>query len=73
MREKAKTVTTEGKMTAFIVSLMPFGVYMMISSQYPEKMQLLFDSTTGNIILLFIIFWMSCGIGALLYTVRIKI
>ncbi len=72
MREKAKTVTTEGKMTAIIVSIMPIGVYAMINSQYPEKMQLLFDTTFGNIILLFIIFWMSCGIGALLYTLKIK-
>jgi tight adherence protein B len=73
MRVKAKTVSTEGKMTAFIVSLMPFVIFMMLNAQYPEKMQLLFDSTLGNFILFFVIFWMSCGIGILAYTVRIKI
>jgi len=73
MRERAKTITTEGKLTAGVVAVIPFYVYFMLNSQYPEKMQLLFDSTLGNIILLFIIFWMSCGIGAIIYTINIKI
>lgn len=73
MRERAKTVTTEGKMTAVIVCLLPFGSYWMINSQYPEKMQLLFDTTLGNLLLFFMIFWMLCGIAAITYTVRIKI
>jgi tight adherence protein B len=73
MRERAKTVTTEGKVTAVVVSMMPFGAFWMINSQYPEKMQLLFDTTFGNMILLFIIFWMSCGIAAIVYTIKIKI
>jgi len=72
MRERAKTVTTEGKMTAVIVSLIPFAAYWMINSQYPDRMQLLFDTTFGNMILLFMIFWMSCGIAILIFTIRVK-
>jgi len=72
MRERAKTVTTEGKMTAVIVSLIPFAAYWMINSQYPDRMQLLFDTTFGNMILLFMIFWMSCGIAIFIFTIRVK-
>ncbi len=73
MREKIKTVTTEGKMTAVVISIMPLAIYTMMNAKYPEKIQLLFDTTEGNLVLIFIIFWMICGITAIILTMRVKI
>lgn len=73
MKERATTVTSEGKVTAVVVSLLPIIAYNMINSQYPERMQLLFDTFVGNLILGFIIFWIACGIAAITFTVRVKI
>ena len=73
MRDKAKTVTTEGKTTAILVSTLPIITYFMINAQYPEKVQLLFDTFIGNMVLIGMIFWMSCGIASVMYLVRFKV
>ena len=73
LKDKAKTVTTEGKVTTVVVSILPISAYRMVNAQNPEKMQLLFTSFEGNLILFFIIFWVFCGIAAIIYTVRIKV
>lgn len=73
MRERIKTVTTEGKTTAVFLSMLPIATYNLLMSQFADRMQLLFETTTGNLLLALIIFLVFTGITSIIYTVNMKI
>ena len=62
MKAKIQAMSSEAKASAGIIGVLPPAVMILIYLSTPEYILLLFTETTGNLILIGSIFWMSCGI-----------
>lgn len=62
MRLKIKAMSSEAKASAMIIGSLPFIVGTLVYLSSPEYIMLLFNTTTGNIMLAIGAFWMSCGV-----------
>jgi len=61
MRDKASAMASEAKSSAMIIGSLPFIVGLLLSVIDPEYLLLLFTTATGNKLLGFGAFWMTCG------------
>jgi len=61
MRDKAQAMASEAKASASIIGSLPFAVAGILSVVNPDYLMLLFTETTGNYLLAFGAFWMTCG------------
>jgi tight adherence protein B len=50
-QRRVKTITAESRMSAWVLSLLPFAVFLIISIRSPEYVKPLFDTDMGNVIL----------------------
>jgi len=62
MRAKIQAMSQEAKASAGIIGSLPPGVMLLIYVTTPEYMNLLFVTTTGNMIIVGGIMWMGLGI-----------
>jgi tight adherence protein B len=62
MRAKIKAVSTEAKASALIIGALPVIVMTLVYVTTPKYIALLWQTSSGNIMLLVSAFWMSCGI-----------
>jgi tight adherence protein B len=61
MRDKAQAMASEAKASAMIIGSLPFCVAGLLSIVNPDYLMLLFTERTGNYLLAFGAFWMTCG------------
>jgi len=61
MRDKAQAMASEAKASAMIIGSLPFIVAGLLSIVNPDYLMLLFTEKTGNYLLAFGAFWMTCG------------
>ncbi len=61
MRDKAQAMASEAKASAMIIGSLPFAVAGILSVVNPDYLMLLFTQKTGNYLLAFGAFWMTCG------------
>jgi len=61
MRDKAQAMASEAKASAGIIGSLPFMVAGLLSVVNPDYLMLLFTEETGNYMLAFGAFWMTCG------------
>lgn len=61
MRDKAQAMASEAKSSAMIIGSLPFAVGGLLSVVNPDYLMLLFTTETGNYLLAFGAFWMTCG------------
>jgi tight adherence protein B len=61
MRDKAQAMASEAKASASIIGSLPFAVAGILSVVNPDYLMLLFTEKTGNYLLGFGAFWMTCG------------
>lgn len=61
MRDKAQAMAAEAKSSAMIIGSLPFAVGGLLSVVNPDYLALLFTTETGNYLLAFGAFWMTCG------------
>ena len=61
MRDKAQAMASEAKASAMIIGSLPFAVAGILSVVNPDYLMLLFTEKTGNYLLAFGAFWMTCG------------
>lgn len=47
-QRKVKTITAEARMSAWVLSLMPFAIFLAIAFKSPEYIKPLFDTEMGN-------------------------
>jgi tight adherence protein B len=50
-QRRVKTITAESRMSAWVLSLLPFAVFLAITLRNPEYVKPLFDTDMGNMIL----------------------
>lgn len=50
-QRRVKTITAESRMSAWVLSLLPFFVFLVITLRTPDYVKPLFDTSAGNIIL----------------------
>lgn len=62
MKMKVKALASEAKASAGILAALPPGVVVMMNSTSPEYIAPIFDTRSGNFILLVGLFWMGIGI-----------
>ena len=62
MKAKIQAMSSEAKASAGIIGALPPAVMILIYLSTPDYILLLFTETTGNLILIGAVFWMSCGI-----------
>ncbi|MBL4864335.1 MAG: type II secretion system F family protein, partial [Rhodobiaceae bacterium] len=62
MRAKIQAMSQEAKASAGIIGSLPPGVMLLIYLTTPEYMNLLFVTTTGNMIIAGGVMWMGLGI-----------
>ena len=62
MKAKIQAMSSEAKSSAGIIGCLPPMVMALIYFSTPDYIMLLFTHSTGNLILIGSIFWMSCGI-----------
>lgn len=62
LKGKIKALSSEAKSSAAIIGAMPFGVGSIIYLINPDYMMMLFNTTSGNIIIGGCLFWMFIGI-----------
>ncbi|GAB4527753.1 MAG: type II secretion system F family protein [Roseibium sp.] len=62
MKRKIKALSAEAKSSAGIIGAMPFGVGGIMFMIAPDYIMLLFNTTTGNIIIAGCLFWMFIGV-----------
>ena len=65
MRAKIKAVSTEAKASAGIIGSLPIIVTVLVYLTTPRYIALLWQTNSGNIMLLCSAFWMSCGIAVM--------
>lgn len=51
MRGKIRALTAQGKMTAWVISLLPFGLAAMVFGKYPEFGKVMFEEPMGLLML----------------------
>jgi tight adherence protein B len=73
MKGRIAAITSESKASAYILSALPFFAYYQINSYYPERMALLFETTTGNLWLFAMASWMTIGVVVMFRMVDIKV
>ena len=62
MKAKIQARSSEAKASAGIIGILPPAVMCLIYLSTPDYIMLLFNTSTGNLILIGAAFWMSCGI-----------
>ncbi len=62
MKAKIIAMASEAKASAGIIGILPPAVMCLIYLSTPDYIMLLFTTTTGNLILIGAVFWMSVGI-----------
>jgi tight adherence protein B len=62
MKAKISAMSQEAKSSAAIIGALPFLVTGLVYMSAPEYIILLFNTHTGNMMLLACIFWMTCGV-----------
>jgi tight adherence protein B len=73
MREKIKAFSAEATASALIIGSLPPGVVILISITTPSYLSILFNTTTGQLILLGAVVWMSIGAFIMKRMVSFKI
>ena len=59
---KIDVLTSQGKMQAWIVGALPLFLLVVLSQIDPESIRLLFETQTGRMVLLIVLFLETCGI-----------
>ncbi len=62
MKAKIQAMASEAKASAGIIGILPPAVMCLIYLSTPDYIMLLFNTSTGNLILIGAIMWMGCGI-----------
>jgi len=62
MKAKIEAMSQEAKASAGIIGALPPAVMILVYLSTPDYILLLFTETTGNLILIGAVFWMSCGV-----------
>lgn len=62
MKAKIQSMSAEAKASAGIIGSLPPAVMILIYLSTPDYIMLLFTETTGNLILIGAVFWMSVGV-----------
>jgi tight adherence protein B len=62
MQMKVKALSAEAKASAMILGALPPGVMFMVYSSAPEYIAPLFETRTGNLVILTGLSWMIVGI-----------
>ena len=62
MKAKIEAMSQEAKASAGIIGALPPAVMILVYLSTPDYILLLFTETTGNLVLIGSVFWMSCGI-----------
>ncbi len=73
LKRKVQALSSEAKTSAAIIGALPFLVgsgLMLINGEYMDP---LFHTTTGNILIAFGLFWMSCGIFVMKIMINFKV
>ena len=70
IRAKIKAISAEGRITAIIMAMFPFGLYMMISALVPTYFDPVWESGYGTEVVLTILGIMTVGIIILFRMVR---
>ncbi len=73
LRDKIRTITAESKISAYILTAMPFAAFKMIDGAFPDRTRLLFETGMGNIILISICAWMFIGLFIVFKLVNMKV
>ena len=60
-KSKIDALTSQGKLSGNIVSLVPFVIIFMMYLIEPDMIQPLFVTTSGNILLLIVVFMVTLG------------
>lgn len=62
MKAKIESMSQEAKASAGIIGVLPPAVMILVYLSTPDYILLLFTETTGNLILIASVFWMSIGV-----------
>jgi tight adherence protein B len=72
MSMKVQALASEAKTSAMVLASLPPGVTGMIWITSPSYIAPLFDTRTGNIFLVFGLFWMGCGVMVMRKMINFK-
>jgi tight adherence protein B len=72
MREKVKALSAEAKASAMIIGALPMIVMAMVYFTRPDYIMILFNTPTGNLILIACVIMMSAGITIMRNMVNFK-
>jgi tight adherence protein B len=72
LQGKIKAMSSEAKASAMIIGSLPPGVMGIVYLTTPSYIAKLFTERAGNLMLLFCVFWMSCGIMVMRKMINFK-
>ncbi|MEQ1438722.1 type II secretion system F family protein [Fontimonas sp. SYSU GA230001] len=72
-QRRVRTLTAEGRMSAWVLILMPFGLSVLLSVTSPEYLPMLLREPTGRLLILGAVGLMSIGILWIRRVIRIRI
>ena len=73
LKRKIKALSSEAIASASIIGSLPILLSLGMYFANREYIMILFESTTGNILLAFAVFWMLCGIVVMKIMINFKI
>ncbi len=72
LRRKVKALSAEAKASALVLASLPPGVMFMVYGASPDYIMPLFETRTGNLMLLFSVCWMLLGVLAMRKMINFK-
>ncbi len=72
-QRKVMTLSAEGRMSAWVLGLVPMGMFVLISIANPDYMPMLLEDDTGKKIVMFAFVWGAIGILFIRRIIRIEV
>ena len=72
-QRRVKTMSAEGRMSGWILAMVPLVLFVMISLTSPEYLPVLISSPTGQIVVAFTFVWACIGILLIRKIIRIEV
>ncbi len=72
-QRRVKTLSAEGRMSAWVLAMVPLGMFVLISIANPDYMPMLLNDETGRKIVAFAFVWGAIGIFFIRRIIRIEV